>query len=51
MILSTIIRKISAWQRYRRNVRELSRLTDRDLHDIGISRHDIERLSWDAARA
>ena len=51
MIISTIIRKINEWTRYRRNVRELAALTDRELADIGISRADIARLSRDAARA
>jgi uncharacterized protein YjiS (DUF1127 family) len=51
MFIATIIRKINAWTRYRRNMRELAQLTDRELEDIGINRADIDRLSWDAARA
>ena len=32
---------ISNWRRYRQSIRELSRLTDRELADLGISRHEI----------
>ena len=51
MFIATIIRKINEWTRYRRNIRELAALTDRELEDIGIHRSDIERLSWESARA
>jgi uncharacterized protein YjiS (DUF1127 family) len=51
MLLATLIKKINAWTRYRRNVTELSRLTDRELADIGIQRHDVPRLAWDAAQS
>jgi uncharacterized protein YjiS (DUF1127 family) len=50
MFIATIIRKINEWTRYRRNMRELAALTDRELEDIGIHRSDVERLSWEAAR-
>jgi uncharacterized protein YjiS (DUF1127 family) len=33
--------KIGAWRRYRHSVRELSRLTDRELSDLGLNRYDI----------
>jgi uncharacterized protein YjiS (DUF1127 family) len=36
--------------RYNRTFKELSRLTDRELNDIGISRYDIERISRGDAR-
>lgn len=51
MILATIIRKITEWQRYRRNLRELSRLDDRELADIGISRADLDTIARSASRA
>ena len=38
----TITEKLNAWRRYREGVRELSRLNDRELSDIGIRRGDIE---------
>jgi len=40
--IKTIADKISNWRRYREAVRELSRLNDRELSDIGIRRGDIE---------
>lgn len=39
--IKTISQKLGAWRRNREAVRELSRLTDRELTDIGISRDDI----------
>ena len=44
-MLSPIIRFIQHWKRYGRVVRELSRLSDRQLADIGITRGDIERIA------
>ena len=40
--LKMISEKLSAWRRQRELVRELSRLSDRELQDIGIRRGDIE---------
>jgi len=40
--IKTITEKLHAWRRYREAVRELSRLNDRELNDIGIRRGDIE---------
>jgi uncharacterized protein YjiS (DUF1127 family) len=51
-MLSPIIRYIRDWQRYGRDVQELSRLSDRELADIGISRCESRsRLSKNSARA
>jgi uncharacterized protein YjiS (DUF1127 family) len=33
------------WQAYRRTFSELSRLSNRELADLGISRHDIPRIA------
>ena len=33
-----------------RSLNELSRLSDRELADIGISRCDIPRVAWNAAQ-
>ena len=45
----TFIAKIDTWiksyLRYRRTVRELSMLSNRDLYDLGINRADIEFLA------
>ncbi len=46
MFLSTILAGINRWLRYRGTVRQLSRLTDRELNDIGISRSDISAVAW-----
>jgi uncharacterized protein YjiS (DUF1127 family) len=45
----TIIRFLQAWRRYNKSLNELSRLGDRDLADIGISRSDIPAVAWNAA--
>ena len=41
MTLSLILSKVRAYLRYRDSVRELARLSDRELSDIGLSRGDI----------
>ncbi|MGN6459728.1 MAG: DUF1127 domain-containing protein [Pseudolabrys sp.] len=47
----TIIRFLQAWRRYNRSLNELSRLGDRELADIGISRSEIPTIAWKAANA
>ena len=47
MILNHLFRFLRAWRRYNDSVRELSRLGDRELADIGITRGDIPRVAWD----
>jgi len=47
----TIIRFLQAWRRYNRSLNELSRLGDRELADIGISRSEIPTVAWKAANA
>ena len=49
MILSHIVRAYQQWRRYNRSLSELSRLGDRDLADIGISRGDIPRVAWESS--
>lgn len=48
-MLASLVRFIQQWKRYNQSLRELSRLGDRELADIGISRSDIPRLAWNAA--
>ena len=43
------IRFIREWKRYNQSLTELSRLGDRELADIGISRSDIHRVAWKAS--
>jgi uncharacterized protein YjiS (DUF1127 family) len=45
-----IVRFLQAWKRYNQSLSELSRLGDRELADIGISRSDIARIAWDSAQ-
>ncbi len=47
-MFAAIVRFVQQWKRYNHSVSELSRLGDRELADIGISRSDIERVSWQA---
>lgn len=49
-MLKTIATKLAAWRRYRESVRELSRLSDRELNDLGIGRADIETVVRQSAR-
>jgi aerobic-type carbon monoxide dehydrogenase small subunit (CoxS/CutS family) len=42
-MVSSIIRFIQHWNRYGRVVQQLSRLSDRELADVGINRCDIDR--------
>lgn len=48
-MLAAIVRFIREWKRYNRSLSELSRLGDRELADIGISRSDIPRVAWNSA--
>lgn len=51
MNLQALAAKIQKWRQYRASVRELSRLTDRELSDLGIGRADIEFVARKGARA
>ena len=44
-MLLPIIHFIQRWKRYGRVVQELSRLSDRELADIGITRCDIDPIA------
>ena len=49
MFLSNLMRVLRMWRRYNASMRELSRLGDRELADIGIARSDIPRVAWETA--
>ena len=49
-MFANVVRFIREWQRYKRSLTELSRLGDRELADIGISRSDIHRVAWSSAQ-
>jgi uncharacterized protein YjiS (DUF1127 family) len=40
-----LIRNYRNWRRYRDTVNELSRLSNRELNDLGINRADIEKVA------
>ena len=46
MILSHVIQALRVWQRYRLCVQELSRLSDIELADIGVTRSGIPSVAW-----
>ena len=51
MFITWILSKVRAYARYRETVSELSRLTDRELDDLGISRFQIDQVARTHARA
>jgi uncharacterized protein YjiS (DUF1127 family) len=51
MFISRFVRLLRSWWRYNESVRELTRLNDRELADIGISRSEIASVAWANARA
>ncbi len=50
-LFSNLVRMLRMWREYDRSVRELSRLGDRELADIGISRCDIQRVAWETSNS
>jgi uncharacterized protein YjiS (DUF1127 family) len=50
MFLAKLIRLFRAWRSYERSMHELSRLDDRELADIGITRAEIRAVAWGATR-
>lgn len=50
MILAKLIRMYRAWRNYERSMSELTRLDDRELADIGISRAEIPVVARGARR-
>jgi uncharacterized protein YjiS (DUF1127 family) len=37
------------WQVYQRTLSELEMMSDRDLRDLGFSRHDLQRIARESA--
>src|SRR5262249_23543049 len=50
MFLAKLIQLYRAWRSYERSMSELSRLADRELADIAISRAEIPAVAWGAKR-
>jgi uncharacterized protein YjiS (DUF1127 family) len=48
-MLLSVFRLLRALIRYRSSLIALSRLDDRELSDIGISRSDISRVAWEGS--
>ena len=40
-IIMNVARSLNNWRKYRQTVSELGRMTNRELHDLGIDRGDI----------
>jgi len=49
MFLTHLVGALRQWRRYNQSLRELNRLGDRELADIGITRGDIPRVAWDSS--
>jgi uncharacterized protein YjiS (DUF1127 family) len=37
---------LATWGEHRKAIKQLNRLTDRELNDIGLNRSDIDRMVW-----
>nr|WP_321457289.1 DUF1127 domain-containing protein [uncultured Cohaesibacter sp.] len=48
-MINTVVANYRQWRTYRETVDELSRLSNRDLSDLGISRGDISDIAREAA--
>ncbi len=48
MFVAYILSIIRDHLRYRQSIRELTKLSDRDLEDVGISRHEIDTIASNA---
>jgi uncharacterized protein YjiS (DUF1127 family) len=51
MFVTYILSQNRAYLRYRKSVRELSHLSDRELNDLGIVRYDIDNIARTSAAA
>jgi uncharacterized protein YjiS (DUF1127 family) len=49
MFLTHLVGVYRQWRRYNQSLRELNRLGDRELADIGITRGDIPRVAWNSS--
>jgi uncharacterized protein YjiS (DUF1127 family) len=50
MVITWVLSKIRTYLQYRETIAELSRLTDRELEDLGISRYEIESVARGSSR-
>jgi uncharacterized protein YjiS (DUF1127 family) len=49
-MFETLKTRITTWKRYSRTVSELTALSNRELEDLGILRHDIKSVARKAAK-
>lgn len=49
-MFDNVVTKLRSYRKYQETYRELSRLTSRELDDLGISRSDIPSIARKAAR-
>lgn len=49
MTIKSIVAWVDSWRRYRVAVSELSQLSDRELHDLGITRSEIHSVARQSA--
>ncbi len=49
-MLDTVVQKYRNWKKYRQTYAELSRLSARELDDLGLGRGDIDFVSRFTAR-
>lgn len=51
LVVNTLAKRLRRWASYRNTVRELSQLSDRDLHDLGIARGEIRFVAKKSSKA
>ncbi|MCO4054437.1 MAG: DUF1127 domain-containing protein [Bosea sp.] len=51
VFIASLVARIQAYLRYRETVRELSKLSDRELDDLGLLRADIHNIARHYAAA
>ena len=49
-MLDSLVRRYHSWQKYRQTYDELSRLSNRELNDLGIGRGDIDYIARKSMR-
>jgi uncharacterized protein YjiS (DUF1127 family) len=45
LTVDKLAKRLRNWTRFRMTVKELSRLSDRDLHDLGLCRDEIQSVA------
>ena len=45
-IFTRYFKFLATWRKHREAIKQLNRLTDRELADVGITRHTIDEMVW-----